>query len=185
MNGLADLAPAYPVKKADRKSREVVGKIVGVVDDLPEVANDTTRTIEFTISNNSGQRLFIVGHYMESGKLGHYPRELKPGGSGPGYMKASEQVPGKDGVKGMLLYQWGNVREKIGFFAESTGDSEDEKKSTSSYFWDTSKKALPWYFDKLSAKATPHKSLSSINDLVVMSCIQGGRKAGASFVVER
>ena len=171
--------------KADHKSREVVGKIAGVVDDLPEVANDTTRTVEFTISNNSGQRLYIVGECMESGELGHYPREVKAGDSGPGYMKASAKDSGKDDVKGLLLYQWGNAREKIGFFVESTGDSEGEKKIMSKYFWDTNNKAFPWYFATLSAMAASRKSLSRSNDLVVMSCIQGGRKAGASFVVER
>lgn len=146
----------------------------------------STRTIEFTISNNSGQRLFLLGHHMESGGNIHFPEELEPGKSGPGYVTAHSRSDNNEGddIKVCLLYQWGGIKEKIGFFLRASDDSAGGNKSSAYYFWD-SNNSLLWYHDHLSNCATTPRGRCQANSLVVMSYIGKGKKSGASLVVER
>lgn len=183
---ITDLAPAYSLTKMEAKSKEVVGKIAVAVDNDADSVRGPARTIEFTISNNSGQRLFLLGHHMESGKIVHFPEELEPGKSGPGYVRAHgrRNKGGGDDIKVLLLYQWGGIKEKIGFFLRASDDSAGGNKSSAQYFWD-SNNSLLWYHDFLSKQATTPRGRCQANTLVVMSYIGKGKKSGASFVVER
>lgn len=180
------LAPAYPLTKIVAKSKEVVGKITVAMDNDEDSVRGSARTIEFTISNNSGQRLFLLGHHMEFGEIVQSPEELEQGKSGPGYVRAHARNDkgGGDDIKVLLLYQWGGIKEKIGFFLRASDDSAVGNKSSAYYFWD-SNNSLLWYHDYLSKRAITPRDRCQANSLVVMSYIGKGKNSGASFVVER
>ncbi|KAI0561925.1 hypothetical protein FGB62_69g00 [Gracilaria domingensis] len=155
---------------------------LGLVSAAATLANalDINRSIKFAISNCTKKKLKLIGSHMDCGEIENAPDKIEPGKSAEGYVKAKF---GAFGVKGALIYQWGDdERERICIFLENP--ARGANRSGIQYYWNTWKN-WHWYYCQVPALTGNREMKHVINNwFTIKAYISGGNHAGGAFVLE-
>lgn len=182
----ASLARAVKLAETVGTAAEAAGVLVKAVDSLADAASavagvlDSKRSIKFLITNKTKKRLTFLGHHMDCGELNKYTSTIEPGRIAEGYVSSKF---GWFGVKGALIYQWGdNEKERMCFFLENP--VKGGNKSGIKYYWDV-KESMHWYYCDVPTTMGGLEGGGTINGWFTIKCIvSGGNHAGGMFVLE-
>lgn len=156
--------------------------VLGLASAGVAIANalDIDRCIKFAISNNTSRELKFICSHMDCGEIDARPETIEPGQAEGGYVHAKF---GAYGVKGALIYQWGDAEnnERICFFFENP--VRGRNKSGVRYYGRTAIQDPHWYYCNVPAKEYGKDTREANGSLVTESSISGGDSAGAAFVV--
>jgi len=136
------------------------------------------RSITIEIVNHTKKDLKYVAQHMDCGKIRSIPGIIKAGGRSNIYANSKY---GAFGVKGALIYQWGNKKEKICFLFKNP--VRGRNKSGIKYYLDTNNKAH-WYYRNVPTVKSGDTMSSTINRFHISSYVSGGNAARGAFVLK-
>lgn len=147
----------------------------------PAGALDFDRSVKFSISNSTRMGLTLVDSYMECGQINDAPGAVEPKETKNGFVTAKI---GARGVKGALIYEWGDKIGRICMYLENTV-IERKNNCGIQYHWWKPWESSYWYYSHVPATPSGCNQVTARSKgFTLTSSIGEGNNAEASFVLE-